>query len=279
MLVRSFILLVAVLVQAGGQKGPDNGGFPEFRYMLPEGFRGWACIDFGVHDAPPLKQDAQGVYQIEPINDAIVTTSSLPNLKYDPFPSELMEVVDGQLRRIEFREIQNRFEYSTTSMVSRSCLLFGSAAKARAFPRPPTLRESQLGTSPVLREFEFNEGSLCDFQHVSRLCVDAKDVRRRNISRTIISAVGLPESSTGTCGRFDGVIVRYRAEWSAYTHSSARGAPTPIAEVRREQSGKGTVAAVIWVDNTGDSAEASAKRFGQDLAELFRQASTTTCVK
>jgi hypothetical protein len=279
MLGRSFILLLAVLVQAGVHTAPDRGEFPRFRYMLPEGFRGWACIDFGVQDAPPLKRDAHGIYQIEPINDVIVTTSSLPNLKPGPFPSELMEVVDGQLRRIEFREIQNRFEYSTTSMVSRSCLLFGSAAEARAFPRPPTLRESELGTSPVLREFEFNEGSLCDCQHVSRLCVDAKDVRRRNIGRTIISAVGLPESSTGKCGSFDGVTVRYRAEWSEYTHSSARGAPTPIAEVRREQRGKGTIAAAMWADNTGASADASAERFGHDLAELFRRASTATCVK
>jgi hypothetical protein len=276
---RSFILLVAVLIQAGVRTGLDNGGFPRFQYKLPEGFRGWACIDFGVQDAPPLKQDAQGTYQIEPISDVIVTTSSLPNLKEGPFPSQLMEVADGQPRRIDLREIQNRFEYSTTSTVSRSCLLFGSAAEARSFPRPPTLRESQLGSSPVLREFEFDQGSLCDFQHVSGVCVDAKDVRRRNIGRTIISAVGLPESSTSKCDGFDGVTVRYRAEWSVNTHSSARGAPTPMAEVRREQRGKGTVAAVIWADNTGASADASAERFGRDLAELFRQASTATCPK
>jgi hypothetical protein len=279
MLARSFILLVAVLAQAGADTGRGNGEFPRFRYMLPQGFRGWACIDFGVQDAPPLKEDAQGIYQIEPISDAIVTTSSLPNLKHGPFPSELMERVDGQPRRIEFREIQDRFEYSTTSTVSRSCLLFGSAAEAGAFPRPPTLRESQLGTSPVLREFEFQDGSLCDFRHVSRVCVDARDVRRRNIGRTIVSAVGLPGSSTSQCDRFDGVTVRYRAEWSVNTHSSARGAPTATAEVRREQRGKGTVAAAIWIDNTGASADASGKRFGHDLAELLRQASTTTCVK
>src|SRR5687767_11078714 len=97
---------------------------PRFKYVLPEGFRGWACVDFGVEGAATRH-----------------------------FPSELIQIVNGNPRRVESNETQHRGEYDSNNPIARYCVFFGSAAAAAAFQRPPTLTESRLGTDPVLRHF------------------------------------------------------------------------------------------------------------------------------
>src|SRR5688500_10432886 len=125
---------------------------PRFRYVLPEDFRGWACVDFGVADAPPLRRD-EDLYVIEATPDAILRTSSFPALARPPFASELLRMVDGKPQRTEVTTTLSRGQSDTKDPVARYCLFFGSAADAARFPRPPTLTESRLGTNPVLREF------------------------------------------------------------------------------------------------------------------------------
>src|SRR5688572_27740064 len=108
---------------------------PRFRYVLPEGFRGWACVDFGVAGAPPLRREA-GLFVVEPQNDVIVRTSSLPALSMPPFPAELIRTVEGKPRRTEITSTVSRGENDSEHPVARYCLFFGSAETAARFPRP-----------------------------------------------------------------------------------------------------------------------------------------------
>ena len=273
MVRQALVLVLAICLQAGPaptSQGPD--GPAKFRFVLAQEFHGWGCIDFGVAGAPPLKQDGRGIYEIEPAQNVVISTSSLPNLTRPATPSEVLQVVNGQPHQIELRDIHERSEYSTTSPVSRYCFFVGSWEAARATSRPPTLHESAVGAEAITQAFEFVRGSLCDLRDWSRVCMDAKDVEKRNVARTINDARGADSLlATGRCNSFDGVIVRYDADWAVSTHSSERGPRFASGEVSREGS-KGTIVSATWADTNGGTADEVAKRFGRDLAALARQA-------
>jgi hypothetical protein len=253
---------------------------PRLKYILPEGFAGWACFDFGVNGAPPLKRDGKGVYLLEPIRDAIVPTSSLPSLKHLTFASEVIGIVEGQEKPVTVDEIRQRDEYDSERAVSRHCSFFGSASAARTSRRPPTLTESRIGTAPLLQKFEFSKGSVCDFRQIPRVCLDAKDVAKRRIHKAIVESLrGYSITAGAKCDAFDGIVVRYRTDWALQTHGNSRGSRYGFAEVRREQRGKSTIALATWSDTDGGEADAVARRFDRDLAEFFRQATTATCTK
>ncbi len=80
----AIIIAATLLHLAGGWLQGGGASTPGFRYVLPEGFSGWACVDVGVDGAPPLRRDRvalEGLYVIEPTNGTILRTSSLPNLR------------------------------------------------------------------------------------------------------------------------------------------------------------------------------------------------------
>ena len=271
------VVVIATLFHPAITASQSGAEVPRFKYVLAEGFRGWACVDFGVEGAPSLSRD-QEMYLIEPQNDVIIRTSSFPSLATPPLPSELIQVVNGKPLRVEFNEIQQRGEYDTKNPIARYCLFFGSAAAAAAFQRPPTLTESRLGTNPVLQHFEFSKGELCDFRATSRLCLAAKDVTGRRVGDSIRRTLGDRIAVVaGPCNAFDGIVVRYDADWAVQTHSSSRGPRFAFAEVRREIGGKGTQALATWSNTEGGSADAVAERFGRELAALLRQAASSTC--
>src|SRR5215208_1560729 len=118
-------LLIAALTSVSlASTQMNNAETPKFKYVLPEGFLGWACVDFGIEGAPALKRDAAGVYLIEPVNGVIVSTSSLPHLTHGAFPDEVIQLEHGRTRAVEIGTIQNRNEYDSNSPVSRHCVLF-----------------------------------------------------------------------------------------------------------------------------------------------------------
>lgn len=210
----------------------------------------------------------------------IVSTSSFPYLTMFPFPSEVVQLTEGSSRRMEIGEIQRREQFDTMKPVSRSCLLFGSAEAADAVPRPPTLRESELGTAPLLRRFDFYQGSLCAFRELSaRVCMDARDVRERRIGRTIVAAAGIAPVANGNCDRREDVHVIYRGEWLPTASPRDRRDVAVHAEVRLDRRGRGTVAGAVWSDNRGGTVDAVATRFGHDLAEFFTAATAATCAQ
>ena len=276
----AFVLTVGIQAGIAPSIHATDLQTPRFTYILPEGFVGWACFDFGVEGAPPLNRDSNGFYLLQPVKNGIVPTSSFPRLEHPPFASEVMQMVNGQQKAVAFDEIQQRGESDSKSTVARYCSFFGSAAAARLVPRPPTLTESALGTAPLLQRFEFSMGSLCDFREVSRACLEAKDVAKGRIERAMVEGLrGHSIKASRNCNAFDGIVVRYRADWALQTHGNARGPRYAFAEVRREQRGKGTLALATWSDSDGGEADAVAKRFDRDLAEFFQHVTAATCAK
>ena len=76
-------------------------------------------------------------------------------------------------------------------------------------PRPPTLQETRLGTTPLLQDFEFTRGSLCDFHNISHVCLDGTDSGGRNVTKTIVAALAGRTISIGeTCRGIDGLLAR-----------------------------------------------------------------------
>jgi hypothetical protein len=277
------IRLIAVLIIGGLQAGSAATRSIEslrFRYILPEGSNTWVCVDFGVPSAPALKQDSQGTFEIIGRRNGIVATSSLPDLTRPPLATEVLRFVDGELRRIDVTETRQRFEYDTKSSVSRSCLFFGSDEDARKVNRPPTLTETKNAVTPLSERFEFEQGSLCDLKEESRFCVDARDRDKSDVA-SILAGMLRKESgrtvSTKCAGTFEGIAVRYNADFAAQTHSSARGPRYGFAEVRRDKSAGGTTALAVWMDTDGGSAAEMARRFGRDLERLFGQIETAEC--
>jgi len=62
------IALVAMLFGPIVVVAIQQADVPKFRYELPEGFAGWACVDFGIATGAPLERDADGVYIVEPVD-------------------------------------------------------------------------------------------------------------------------------------------------------------------------------------------------------------------
>ena len=273
--------IALLMVGPSGQKPAAAPSAAKFKYVLPEGFHGWACVDFGVEGAPVLERDSDGMYQIEPTQDAIVATASFPNRTYPPFPSEVVRTVDGQLRAIavnRYRQANQR--PSPPNPVSRWCLFFGADDEASLVKRPPKLGGSQTWGDPLPDKFSLEMGRLCDLRDSSRICVDGTDEgEKRNIAESVIAGLGTrPGLVQKRCvDSFDGLHVRYEATWAASTHSSARGPRFGFGEVRREQDGMGTTVVATWGDTDGGSALAVARRFGRDLAEFLALAAAASC--
>ena len=274
----AIIIAATLLHLAGGWLQGGGASTPGFRYVLPEGFSGWACVDFGVDGAPPLTRE-EGLYVIEPTKGTILRTSSLPNLATPPLVSELVQVSSGSARRLEIRETQRRSAYDTKDPVSRHCVFFGTEAAAALVPRPPTLTESRLGTDPLLEHFEFELGNLCEFRDTSRLCLAVSNTSRR-LRDTIVRSLGARVTAgSGQCDGFDGIVVQYTAERAIQTHSSSPGRPFAFAEVRRSDKVRGTSGLVTWTNGHEGSAEAIAERFGRDLSAFLKQVDAASCKK
>jgi hypothetical protein len=140
------VTLVLLLAAGSGQtSGQDEMRIPdigmhEFTYILPEGFRGWACVDFGVDNAEPLAKRADGSFVIKPTPGRIVTTSSLPYLLMPALPSTVLEEHDGELHAasgLAFSRIEG--EADSNDPMSRSCVFFGSDGEADAAGPAPKL--------------------------------------------------------------------------------------------------------------------------------------------
>jgi len=270
------LLIIATLQTASGRASVDSA---RFRYILPQGFDGWVCADFGVAGAPPLKQDEQGVFEIVARNE-IVSTSSLPYHTRPPAPVEVLRIVGGQRRRIDISETRVRSEYDFKLPVSRHCLFFGSAKEASRVGRPPTLAESANAGKVESEQFEFQNGTLCDLKDEPRFCVDASDEEKADVAKILVSTLRQEAGRTVTtkCAPpFHGIIIRYEGHFSVMTHSRERGPRSGFGEVQRTDADKGAVAVAYWTTTEPGTAAEVAGRFGRDLERLLRQAKSASC--
>jgi hypothetical protein len=266
--------LSVVAIQAGSPARTPAGQAPRFTYVLPENFKGWACVDFGVSAAAPLLVRDDGSYQVD-VQRGIVSTSSLPHLSTSPTDVKILQLVDGRLLPApeSLAHRSTRHQTDTNSPISRHCLFLGTAEEARTIRRPPTLYESTLrNIGDIPERFEFVQGTLADFADVSRVCVDARDSDRRVILRSAAAGFKQGAEAIVKCSHsFRGIQIRFEPGRSIYTHSSARGELFGFGEVKRDHDQKAD-ALVVWLDDEPGTATDLAGRFGRALGELFARA-------
>ncbi|HTC65267.1 MAG TPA: hypothetical protein VK709_20675, partial [Candidatus Saccharimonadales bacterium] len=66
---------IAVPLSIGAKTKPSPTKKPlKFIYLLPEGFKGWICVDFGIAGAPPLPREGNALV-IRPRQGEVLKTS------------------------------------------------------------------------------------------------------------------------------------------------------------------------------------------------------------
>jgi len=133
-----------VLVAAGGlsvgcflpfDTEPHEG--PSLIYLVPEGFSGWSCADFGVVGAPPLEQEGPS-FVIHPKVGEVLETSHTTK---DLLLAKTESYFEGSPRR-PFPIVRLRsqsFQEDTNYPVARHCVFFGSQDDKGEVPEAPKL--------------------------------------------------------------------------------------------------------------------------------------------
>ncbi len=116
---------------------PPEG--PVLSYVLPEGFSGWACTDFGVAGAQPLSRDGEA-FVIQPEAGVVVQTSDSPaNLLFARTGAVLVETAGGR-RSFPATGFQaTSTDHDTKHLVARHCVFFGTEEEHEAAGEAPTL--------------------------------------------------------------------------------------------------------------------------------------------
>jgi hypothetical protein len=123
-----------------------------FVYLLPKGFRGWACTDFGVVGAPPLPREGDALV-IRPRPGKVLKTSEKPPGL--PPSGEAWIEVNGKRRPLPKNVYERRLggHTDTKNPVARYCAFFGTEDEADAAGDPPGIFHSpERGVSPEERE-------------------------------------------------------------------------------------------------------------------------------
>jgi hypothetical protein len=100
--------------------------------VLPEGFRGWTCVDFGVAGAPPLPREG-GVAVIRPrAGETLKTSDAGPSLPF--FWSQAWFEVNGRRQPLpeDFYARRTPGRTDSKSGVVHSCAFFGNEDEADA---------------------------------------------------------------------------------------------------------------------------------------------------
>ncbi len=135
-----------------------------FVYVLPEGYRGWVCTDFGVAGAPPLPREGDALIIRTRPGKVLKTSEKSPgfppsgkawveaNGKRQPLPKDVYE------RRLGGHS-------DTRNPVARYCAFFGTEDEADAAGHPPGIAAPpERGVSPEEREalvalYDFTDGA------------------------------------------------------------------------------------------------------------------------
>jgi hypothetical protein len=64
------------LLTAQSKESPDST--TKFIFLLPDGYKGWTCVDFGVVGAPPLPRERDALV-IRPRQGEVLSTSDKPH--------------------------------------------------------------------------------------------------------------------------------------------------------------------------------------------------------
>ena len=145
----------AWLVVGALAAGPIDGALPDFEvpaftYILPSGFHGWVCVDFGVAGAKALKQAKDGSFVVEASAGRVLATSSFPHKIMPPVPQTVLQKEGSALGPADDDLLLPRRTVgraSSDNPVSRYCLFFGTEAEAGRAKSPPGLDSALEGAS------------------------------------------------------------------------------------------------------------------------------------
>lgn len=116
---------------------PPQG--PSLIYVLPQGFSGWACVDFGVVGAPTLDQEGSS-FVIRAKQGEIIQTSLNPKDALFPTTDQVFEEVGGKRQALSIVVLRvSHTESDTDYPETRHCSFFGTADEGAAAGDPPKL--------------------------------------------------------------------------------------------------------------------------------------------
>ncbi|MGO9095835.1 MAG: DUF6843 domain-containing protein [Bryobacteraceae bacterium] len=120
-------------------------------FLLPDGFRGWVCTDFGVAGAPPLPREGDALI-VRPGPDGILETSDQAR-DSDAWAKAWYEV-NGQRRRLpKDVYLRGRADGSDSKKpVERHCVFFGTEDESDAAEDRPGYPASPRPAQGVSRE-------------------------------------------------------------------------------------------------------------------------------
>ena len=132
-------------------RDPPEG--PKLTYLLPMGFSGWACVDFGVAGAPSLEQEG-GSLVIRPRGDEVLQASNSSTDVLYATTTEVFEEGPAGRQALPFEILRiTSIETDSNDPVARHCTFFGTEdERDRAGDSPKLIRGlSDVGTCPVPR--------------------------------------------------------------------------------------------------------------------------------
>ena len=116
---------------------PPQG--PSLIYVLPQGFSGWVCVDFGVAGAPTLDQEGAS-FVIRAKEGDIIQTSLNPKDASFPTTDQVFEEVAGKRQALSIVVLRaSHTESDTDYPETRHCSFFGTEDEAKAAGEAPRL--------------------------------------------------------------------------------------------------------------------------------------------
>ncbi len=125
---------------------------PKLIFLLPEHFKGWTCVDFGVTGAPPLPREASSLVVKARAGDVVKTSDKL--VGYFIYSEGWVEI-NGKRRSLPEDVFARRQTPTGDSgeTVQRYCVFFGTEDESDAAGSPPGVKpEPMSGVSTQERE-------------------------------------------------------------------------------------------------------------------------------
>jgi hypothetical protein len=133
------LMLAGLAIPTASWAGADEASEPSSArliYLLPDGFRGWACVDFGVVDAPPLPREGDALVIRPRPGEVIATSDTRPNAT--PIRESWIESA-GSRRPLPDEDRRRWIRFSDALV--RDCTFFGTEDEANAAGDPAGAKE------------------------------------------------------------------------------------------------------------------------------------------
>ncbi len=146
----ALLAMVLLLASLHGGLADDS---QRFLYLLPDGFTGWVCVDFGVAGAPALPREGDRLV-IRPGQEGTIKTSD--RVGSIPPTGEARIEVDGHRRPLP-KDVHGRRMSShrnTNDPVERQCVFFGTEDAADAAGDAPGLEDPRMARGVPSEERE-----------------------------------------------------------------------------------------------------------------------------